>query len=203
MTNTTAFNHLLLASGSPRRAELLTQIGVPFSQLTPSVPEQKKSCESAQDYIQRLAQEKSSAGLHAAPDINGLWALGADTIVLCGESVLEKPRDYRDFESMMLSLSGTEHSVLSAICLRNREKQFSRLVETRVSFRNLSRLQIDAYWRTGEPVDKAGGYGIQGMGAALVASISGSYSNVVGLPLEALIPMLEQAGISYWQEAQS
>ncbi len=92
---------------------------------------------------------------------------------------------------------------MSAICLRNQERQFSGLVETRVRFRHFSHQTIQAYWQTGEPADKAGGYGIQGMGAALVESISGSYTNVVGLPLEALVPMLEQAGISYWQEAES
>ncbi|MFA0811353.1 Maf family protein [Microbulbifer epialgicus] len=203
MTNTTTPGRLLLASGSPRRAELLAQIGVPFTQLTPSVVEQRQPGESPQEYIQRLAHNKSSVGLQSSEDPEGLWALGADTIVLSGENVLEKPRDYAGFESMMLALSGVEHSVLSAICLRNADRQFSRLVETRVRFRHLSKPQIEVYWLTGEPVDKAGGYGIQGMGAALVESISGSYSNVVGLPLEALIPMLEHAAIPYWQESQS
>ncbi|MDP5209479.1 nucleoside triphosphate pyrophosphatase [Microbulbifer sp. 2205BS26-8] len=199
MTNTSIANHLLLASGSPRRAQLLTQIGVPFSQFIPSVAEQRQRTESPQDYIQRLAHDKAEAGLLAASTPPELWALGVDTVVLAGETVLEKPRDYSNFESMMLALSGVEHSTLSAICLRSKKRQFSRLVETRVRFRHLSRVQIQAYWRTGEPVDKAGGYGIQGMGAALVESISGSYSNVVGLPLEALVPMLEHAGIPYWQ----
>ncbi|WHI52207.1 Maf family protein [Microbulbifer sp. MLAF003] len=200
MTNTTTSNRLLLASGSPRRAELLTQIGVSFTQLTPAVPEQKQLAETPQEYIQRLAHDKATAGLGG---VEGVWALGSDTVVLAGDKVLEKPKDYADFESMMLSLSGTEHSVLSAICLRSWERQFSRMVETRVRFRHLSKAQIEAYWSTGEPEDKAGGYGIQGMGAALVESISGSYSNVVGLPLEALVPMLEHAGIPYWQENQS
>ncbi|WP_444919765.1 Maf family protein [Microbulbifer sp. CnH-101-G] len=203
MTNTTSSNRLLLASGSPRRAELLAQIGVAFSQCPPSVPEQKQASETPQEYIQRLAQDKSAAGLLTASEQSGLWALGADTVVLCGDRLLEKPQNFTDFESMMLALSGREHSVMSAICLRNQERQFSRLVETRVRFRHLSHQTIQAYWHTGEPTDKAGGYGIQGMGGALVESISGSYSNVVGLPLEALVPMLEQAGIPYWQEAES
>ncbi|WP_444889617.1 Maf family protein [Microbulbifer sp. DLAB2-AA] len=203
MTNITSSNRLLLASGSPRRAELLEQIGVVFSQCPSSVPEQKEASETPQEYIQRLAQEKSVAGLLATPEQAGLWALGADTVVLCGERLLEKPRDFTDFESMMSALSGREHSVLTAICLRSQHRQFSCLVETRVRFRQLSVQSIQDYWHTGEPADKAGGYGIQGMGAALVESISGSYSNVVGLPLEALVPMLEQAGISYWQEAKS
>ncbi len=201
MPNTPADSRLLLASGSPRRAELLAQIAVPFSQITPSIPEQQKPGESPQDYIQRLAHDKAEAGLQLAGGSDDkLWALGADTLVLGGDRVLEKPRDFADFESMMHQLSGSEHSVLTALCLRSHERQFSRLVETRVRFRHLNSEQIAAYWRTGEPADKAGGYGIQGLGAALVESISGSYSNVVGLPLEALVPMLEHAGIPYWSD---
>ncbi|SHE99951.1 septum formation protein [Microbulbifer donghaiensis] len=209
MPNSFAASRLLLASGSPRRAALLAQIAVPFSQVTPAVPEQRQAGESPQDYIQRLAHDKAEAGLQLTDESNaGLWSLGADTLVLAGDRVLEKPRDFADFESMMRALSGTEHSVLTALCLRSTERQFSRQVETRVRFRHLTTTQIDAYWRTGEPADKAGGYGIQGLGAALVESISGSYSNVVGLPLEALVPMLEHAAIpywceSYWQEADS
>ncbi|MFC6632607.1 Maf family protein [Microbulbifer taiwanensis] len=201
MSNTSADSRLLLASGSPRRAELLAQIAVPFSQITPSVPEQQQPGESPQDYIRRLAHDKAEAGLRLAGDADtNLWALGADTIVLAGDRVLEKPRDFADFETMMHALSGCEHSVFTALCLRSSERQFERLVETRVRFRHLNNKIIEAYWRTGEPADKAGGYGIQGLGAALVETISGSYSNVVGLPLEALVPMLEHAAIPYWNE---
>ncbi|WHI48334.1 Maf family protein [Microbulbifer sp. VAAF005] len=203
MTKSASDNRLLLASGSPRRAELLTQIGVSFSQLSPSVIEQKQPNESTLEYIERLAHDKVIAGFRAAGCPEGLWTLGADTVVMAGDRLLEKPEDFTDFESMMLTLSGVEHSVFTAVCLRSQECQFSRVVETRVRFRHLSRAQIADYWRTGEPVDKAGGYGIQGFGAALVEAFSGSYSNVVGLPLEALIPMLDHAGIPYWQEGQS
>ena len=128
--------------------------------------------------------------------------LGADTVVLAGDQLLEKPRDRDDFIAMMRLLSGAEHSVLTAVCLSGSDRSLRQLVETRVRFRPLDSAQIEAYWHTGEPADKAGGYGIQGFGAALVESINGSYSNVVGLPLEALVPMLEQAGIRYWQGAQ-
>lgn len=196
-----AHSQLLLASGSPRRAELLEQIGVPFSRLTPDVPEEQGADEGARAYVARLARNKAAAGLAlAGAPATGLWALGADTLVLAGGQVLEKPRDFTDFESMMRSLSGREHAVVTAICLRGDGRQFEHLVETRVRFRHLDHRLVDAYWRTGEPADKAGGYGIQGLGAALVESISGSYSNVVGLPLEALVPMLEKAGIPYWRE---
>ncbi|WP_193165987.1 Maf family protein [Microbulbifer hainanensis] len=203
MPNSSADSRLLLASGSPRRAELLAQIRVPFTRITPSVPEQQRAGETPQDYIRRLAQEKAEAGLSMAGDSGDeLWALGADTLVLAGDKVLEKPENFADFESMMHSLSGGEHSVLTALCLRGSGRQFSQVVETRVRFRHLNKRVIESYWRTGEPADKAGGYGIQGLGAALVESISGSYSNVVGLPLEALVPMLENAGIRYWVGAE-
>ncbi|MCW8125192.1 Maf family protein [Microbulbifer halophilus] len=200
MSNTPApHSRLLLASGSPRRAELLAQLGVPFTSRAPSVPESQGADERARDYVSRLARSKAAAGLElAAGPADGLWALGADTLVLAGTRVLEKPRDFADFESMMHSLSGGEHAVLTAVCLRGDGRQFEQLVETRVRFRHLNRQLIEAYWRTGEPADKAGGYGIQGFGAALVESISGSYSNVVGLPLEALVSMLEKAAIPYW-----
>ncbi|WP_444925723.1 Maf family protein [Microbulbifer sp. TRSA002] len=203
MTTSASENRLLLASGSPRRAELLAQIGVPFSQLSPAVVEQRQPAESPLEYIERLAHDKAVAGFQAADSPQGLWSLGADTVVMAGERLLEKPQDFADFESMMLALSGVEHSVFTAVCLRSQDRQFSRVVETRVRFRHLSRAQIADYWSTGEPVDKAGGYGIQGFGAALVEAFSGSYSNVVGFPLEAVVPMLDHAGIPYWQEGQS
>ncbi|WP_346839293.1 nucleoside triphosphate pyrophosphatase [Microbulbifer sp. SAOS-129_SWC] len=205
MPNTPAHSRLLLASGSPRRAELLAQIGVPFARVTPDVAEQRRSGESARDYIGRLARDKAAAGraISAAGDDTGLWVLGADTLVLAGDEVLEKPGDFAAFAAMMQLLSGREHRVLTAVCLNGAERQFLELVETRVRFRPLNEQLIETYWHTGEPADKAGGYGIQGLGAALVESIRGSYSNVVGLPLETLVPMLEQAGIPYWAGAGS
>lgn len=198
MPNSSTDSRLLLASASPRRAQLLAQIGVSFEQCAPSIAEVRSADESPQDYVQRLAREKAAAGRQSRAENPHLWALGADTLVLAGDRVLEKPRDFADFESMLRALSGVEHSVLTGICLRGSEQQFSRVVETRVRFRHLTAQQISAYWQTGEPRDKAGGYGIQGFGALLVESISGSYSNVVGLPLEALAPMLDGAAIAYW-----
>ncbi|HEY8570771.1 Maf family protein [Microbulbifer sp.] len=193
---------LILASASPRRAELLQQIGVPFSVAATSVEERRGVDESPRDYVLRLAQEKSRAGLalaqqHAGAD--AAWSLGADTIGVVDDQILEKPRDIADFTRMMRLMSGREHSVLTAVCLCGGEGEYSEVVETRVRFRELDRALIEGYWNTGEPQDKAGGYGIQGMGAVLVESIHGSYSNVVGLPLEALVELLERAGIAYWQ----
>mgnify|MGYP002278623420 CR=1 FL=1 len=189
---------LVLASASPRRAELLMQIGVPFSSAATSVEERRHPDESPEAYVLRLAQEKSRAGL-ALQDKPGTWSLGADTLGVVDDEILEKPRDFTDFARMMRLMSGREHSVLTAICLTGAAQSFSEVVETRVRFRALDRTLIEGYWNTGEPDDKAGGYGIQGMGALLVESIHGSYSNVVGLPLETLGGFLERAGIPYWQ----
>ncbi|GAB2506553.1 nucleoside triphosphate pyrophosphatase [Microbulbifer agarilyticus] len=192
---------LLLASGSPRRAELLSQIGVPFFPAATSVEECRRSDESGQEYVLRLAQEKARAGLAqaAVAESAAVWSLGADTLGVVQDEVLEKPRDFADFRRMMGLMSGAEHSVLTAICLTDGDQSFSTVVETRVRFRELSDRLIEDYWNTGEPRDKAGGYGIQGKGALLVASIQGSYSNVVGLPLETLSGFLERAGIPFWQ----
>ncbi len=174
------------------------QIGVTFSSAATSVEERRDPNESPEEYVLRLAQEKSRAGL-ALLDNPNTWSLGADTLGVVDGEILEKPRDFTDFARMMRLMSGREHSVLTAICLTGAEQSFSEVVETRVRFRELDRRLIEGYWNTGEPADKAGGYGIQGMGALLVASIQGSYSNVVGLPLETLGGFLERAGIPYWQ----
>ncbi len=174
------------------------QIGVQFSTAATSVEELRGIEESPQAYALRLAEEKSRAGL-ALQDRGNVWSLGADTLGVIDGEVLEKPRDFTDFARMMRLMSGREHSVLTAVCLTGSASAFSEVVETRVRFRALDRRLIEGYWNTGEPADKAGGYGIQGMGALLVESIHGSYSNVVGLPLETLAGFLDQAGIPYWQ----
>ncbi len=175
------------------------QIGVPFSSAATSVEEIRQPGESGREYVLRLAQEKSRAGLALAHNDATAWSLGADTLGLVDDEILEKPRDFTDFARMMRLMSGREHTVLTAISLTGTEQSFCDVVETRVRFRPLDRALIEGYWNTGEPQDKAGGYGIQGMGALLVESIHGSYSNVVGLPLETLAGFLQRAGIPYWQ----
>lgn len=190
---------LLLASASPRRAALLAQIGVPFFTATTSVEETPCPGEGPKDYVLRLAGEKSRAGLAIVRGGADQWSLGADTIVVAEGNILEKPRDFADFTRMMHLLSGREHSVFTAICLAGSSENYRQVVETRVQFKHLSPALIERYWNTGEPADKAGGYGIQGMGALLVEAIHGSYSNVVGLPLEALAGLLDRAGIDFWQ----
>ncbi|QEY16281.1 septum formation inhibitor Maf [Cellvibrio sp. KY-GH-1] len=191
---------LYLASQSPRRRELLDQIGVMHSVVRVSVPEQMATGESALAYVQRLAREKAAAGfaelqqqkLPLAP------VLGADTLGLIDGVVLEKPRDKAHARQILRQLSGRTHEVITAIALHSQTQQAQRLAVTRVTFRELSDAEIDAYWETGEPQDKAGGYGIQGLGAVFVKEIHGSYSCVVGLPIEATCELLREFRVPWW-----
>lgn len=187
--------HLYLASGSPRRAELLRQIAVPFSVLpAPNIDETPLSGELPVDYVCRMAEEKARAG--SQPD--GA-VLGADTAVVLGNDILGKPADGHEALTMLKALNGAEHQVMSALALLYRDQMAVRYCVTRVQFRHLDEARLQAYVNTGEGADKAGGYGIQGLGGALVASLTGSYSGVVGLPLEHTVELLEWAGIPYWQ----
>lgn len=172
---------LYLASGSPRRRELLTLLDVPFEVLKTEVEEQRKPEESAQQYVQRLAQDKARAGVSVAPQ--NLPVLGADTIVVLNGQVLEKPRDKAHAQQILSALSGQQHQVITAVSLADRKNMLSAMVVTDVTFRVLSQLEISDYIATGEPMDKAGAYGIQGKGGCFVRSITGSYHAVVGLPL--------------------
>lgn len=189
---------LYLASGSPRRAELLAQIGVPFTVLqAPDIDETVNTGEPPGDYVLRMAREKAAAGRAAAPGPEPV--LGADTAVVLGERVLGKPADDDQALAMLRDLQGREHRVLSAVCVMAADTFRLALSDTRVTLRPLDDQRLRAYVATGEGRDKAGAYGIQGLGAALVASLSGSYSGVVGLPLEETVPLLEWAGVPYWQ----
>ena len=189
---------LYLASGSPRRAELLKQIAVPFSVLpAPDIDETPLPGEPPLEYVCRMAREKDHAG--AANGAVAGAVLGADTAVVLGDEILGKPADNAEALAMLKALNGAEHQVMSALALLYRERTEVRYSITRVQFRHLSEAQLQAYVATGEGADKAGGYGIQGLGAALVASLAGSYSGVVGLPLEQMVELLDQVGIRYWQ----
>ncbi|ELW8206270.1 septum formation inhibitor Maf [Yersinia enterocolitica] len=172
---------LYLASGSPRRRELLTLLDVPFEVLKTEVEEQRRAEESAQQYVQRLAQDKARAGVSVAPQ--DLPVLGADTIVVLNGQVLEKPRDKAHAQQILSALSGQQHQVITAVSLADQKNMLSAMVVTDVTFRVLSQLEISDYIATGEPMDKAGAYGIQGKGGCFVRSITGSYHAVVGLPL--------------------
>ncbi|ABS47948.1 septum formation inhibitor Maf [Yersinia pestis] len=172
---------LYLASASPRRRELLALLDLPFEVLKTEVEEQRHPGESAQVYVQRLAQDKARAGVAVAPQ--DLPVLGADTIVVLNGQVLEKPRDKEHAQQILSALSGQKHQVMTAVALADRQNMLSAMVVTDVTFRVLSPLEISDYIATGEPMDKAGAYGIQGKGGCFVRAIAGSYHAVVGLPL--------------------
>jgi len=172
---------LYLASGSPRRQELLGMLGVTFERLVPGVEEQRAPQEAPQDYVTRLARDKARAGVALAT--RDLPVLGADTIVVLNGDVLGKPRDAAHAAEMLRRLSGQTHEVMTAVALADKQRVRERLVMTRVAFRALTARDIAAYVESGEPMDKAGAYGIQGLGGCFVRRIEGSYHAVVGLPL--------------------
>lgn len=174
---------IYLASQSPRRRELLTQIGVDFTVCSVNVIEQQQAGESASDYVTRLARDKAQAGVIALDNDAESIVLGADTIVVYAGQVLEKPADEADAIRMLSLLSGHEHQVMTAIALADGDRCLVELVTTRVRFRNIQPEEMRDYWLSGEPADKAGSYAIQGLGGKFVANINGSYSAVVGLPL--------------------
>ena len=190
---------LYLASGSPRRRELLTQIGVPFTAIGADIDETPLDRETPSAYVERLARGKAEAGRRALDaGMNGC-VLGADTAVVLDGRILGKPVDQADSMTMLLSLSGREHEVLTAIAIREGQRCESRVVRSLVRFRSITEYEAAAYWASGEPRDKAGGYGIQGLGAVFVAGLEGSYSAVVGLPLCETAELLGHFGIPCWQ----
>ena len=194
---------LYLASSSPRRRELLMQIGVPFSVLVTEIDETPRAAEPASDYVQRLALEKAQASFARLPSTESTLVLGADTAVVLDGQILGKPRDYADFQRMMRALSGRTHQVLTAVAVVSDACASVQLVSSDVVFLALTDAQMSAYWQTGEPCDKAGGYGIQGLAAVFIKSMSGSYSAVVGLPLCETAALLEEFGVLCWQLNQS
>lgn len=188
---------LYLASASPRRRELLEQIGVPVQRVRCVVDEQPLAGESAEVYVQRVTGDKVRAGVAQAPA--GAVVLAADTAVVLDGTVLGKPRDRDDALRMLRALSGREHQVMTAVAVARGDDAEIRLVVSRVRFRPLAEAELVAYWESGEPQDKAGSYGIQGLGAVFVAHLQGSYSAVVGLPLMETAELLGRFGIRCWQ----
>ena len=190
---------LYLASGSPRRRELLTQIGVPFTTVGVDIDETPLDHETPSAYVERLARGKAEAGRRALSAGQPACVLGADTAVVLEGRILGKPLDQADSLAMLLALSGRDHEVLTAIALLDGRRCESRVVRSRVRFRVITEQEALAYWASGEPRDKAGGYGIQGLGAVFVAGLEGSYSAVVGLPLCETAQLLGHFGIPCWQ----
>ncbi|MCF7497451.1 Maf family nucleotide pyrophosphatase [Vibrio sp. L5-1] len=222
--------HLVLASGSPRRKELLSQLGYEFSVLVTDVEECKHAQETAEEYVKRLSLDKALAALsllkdnpsekqHVVPSSDnvvssvdnvavgsGIVALGSDAISLDSETVvlgsdtvvvsqgqvLEKPTDFADSKRMLTQLANESHQVMTAVSVVSEEKQRTEIIITDVWFKPLSEQEIEQYWQTGEPCDKAGSYGIQGLGGRFVTRIEGSYYAVVGLPLYETDQLLQE-----------
>jgi septum formation protein len=187
---------IILASASPRRTELLDQIKVTYKVYPVDIDETPLPDETPLDYVQRLAAEKSAACMaQLKPEIP---VLAADTAVILGHVIMGKPKDQADALAMLTQLSGKRHQVYSAISLRGREHSQAVCI-TEVTFRRLTEREILDYWHSGEPVDKAGSYAIQGMGGVFVKSIKGSFSGVAGLPLFETAELLSKQGIELFK----
>lgn len=191
---------LFLASASPRRRELLQQIGAPFALLSVAVDETPLPDELPEDYVQRVALSKARAGLQSLP-AGDACVLGADTSVVLERRILGKPVDRADGLAMLAALSGRSHRVLTAVVLASQHACEMRLVVSEVEFRTINPDEAQAYWDSGEPQDKAGGYAIQGWGAVFVSQLRGSYSAVVGLPLCETAQLLDRFGLPRWSKS--
>jgi septum formation protein len=185
---------IILASASPRRRELLDQLGITYDVVPADIHERPRPDESPEAYVRRVAAEKSLETWRS--NGGGLPVLAADTEVVLDGSILGKPQDFEHALRMLSRLAGREHRVLSAVSLRLGDEHWEALNVSSVTFRRISREEIEAYWATGEPRDKAGAYAIQGKGAIFVRHLSGSYSGVMGLPLFETAELLKRAGIS-------
>ncbi|MBI3896688.1 MAG: septum formation inhibitor Maf [Gammaproteobacteria bacterium] len=187
---------IYLASASPRRQELLRQIDVAFDVLPADIVEQPHIGEPARDYVARLARAKARHVVQLVTERNLPPApvLGADTEVVIDNDILGKPRDPAHGLAMLRRLSGRTHAVLTAVTLVDQDAEYGVLSESAVTFAPLSEDDIERYWATGEPADKAGGYAIQGRAAAFITRIEGSYSGIVGLPLAELVQLLKHVG---------
>lgn len=190
-----------LASASPRRSELLRQIGVPFRVRPAAIPEEPAAGEAAEAYVVRLAAAKAAAVWSALERGDERPVLAADTAVVLDARVLGKPADRKEAEAMLAALSGRAHRVLTAIALHTDAGADTLLSESEVRFRATTPAERRAYCATDEPFDKAGGYGIQGRAAVFVEHLRGSYSGVVGLPLYETAVLLARHGIGYWLPA--
>jgi septum formation protein len=184
---------LILASGSPRRRELLTRERVDFEVVQSDLEEVRHPHESARDYALRMAREKALAVSARHPH---RMVLGADTVVECDGVILEKPTDARDAARMLSTLSGNTHTVVTAFAIASNEKIVANeAILSRVTFRALTSEEIASYIETGEPFDKAGAYGIQGIGGGFISHVEGSRDNVMGLPTDEVIAALTRHGI--------
>lgn len=185
---------VVLASGSPRRRQLLELIGIEHEVSPSNIDETMRPRESPRRHAERLAREKASAVASREPE---RITVAADTIVVINRKVLGKPRDEDDARRMLSMLSGREHTVITAVAVARGRKLRSAVEEVKVKFRRLRDDEIDSYIATGEPMDKAGAYGIQGFGATIVECVDGDYFAVMGLPLARLVTLLRDLGVRY------
>jgi septum formation protein len=185
---------VVLASSSPRRRDLLNLIGIPHEVRPANIDETMRPRETPRRHAERLAREKASVIAVRDPD---LITIGADTVVVVNRRVLGKPADAKDAARMLGILSGREHTVITAVAVARGRKLRSAIEEVRVKFRRLHDDEIEAYIATGEPMDKAGAYGIQGYGATIVECVDGDYFAVMGLPLARLVGLLRDVGVRY------
>ncbi|MFK5913289.1 MAG: Maf family protein [Woeseiaceae bacterium] len=197
----TSNKKLFLASQSPRRRELLSQVGFSFTVISVDIDESVKTDELAENYVIRLAQEKAIAGLNTLTSSQNI-VLGSDTLVVISGEILGKPKNHDDARRMLHLLSGQTHQVMTAVSLATKQTPSSeaelntQISVSNVSFKNITETEIEKYVATKECDDKAGSYAIQGLAAAFITHLSGSYSGVMGLPLYETVKLLEKAGIT-------
>ncbi len=196
-------NHsLILASQSPRRAELLRQMALPFVVLITDVDESRQKGEAPCEYVKRLAVAKCQAGFGLAESAQNIAApfvvIGADTIVVIDDEILGKPRGLKESVAMLKRLAGRTHTVLSGVAVGDGTHLESTVVSSVVTFAAMTDQQINAYWSTGEGRDKAGSYGIQGIGGIFVERIEGSFSSVMGLPVRETEVLLRRLNVNTW-----
>ena len=184
------FRSLHLASASPRRAQLLRNLGLEFTAAGVDIDETRRPDESPNDMVLRLAAAKAMAA-----DSDADIVIGSDTAVVLGDEVFGKPLDQADCLRMLSALSGRSHEVMTAVAVRSGARLTTAVSVTNVKFRGFGRDEALAYWQSGEPCDKAGAYGIQGRGGVFVKAIEGSYSGVVGLPVYETALLLAEAGL--------
>lgn len=181
--------HIILASSSPRRQELLTQLGLDFEIYSPDVDEAVQEVEAVEHYVERLARAKAQVVLDQFPDA---IVIAADTSLSFAGKIIGKPESKQHAFEIWSALSGQWHDVYSGLCVATSAQMLSTAVRTQVEFQQLSHAEMEKYWATGEPIGKAGAYAIQGIAAQYIPQIRGSYSNVVGLPLYETAQLLER-----------
>jgi septum formation protein len=188
---------MLLSSGSPRRKELLSLLGIPFQVIAPNIPEVQQPDETPRSFCLRVSREKAIPVAQKFPDA---LVIGADTIVVIDGTILGKPRDQHEAYDFLMLLQDKMHYVLTGYTIASGNRSISKVVKTKVRFRAMTAKEISWYVSTGEPMDKAGAYAVQGIGSLFIKEIHGCYTNVIGLPLSQLYNDLNKFGIRLQSE---